>query len=42
MFTSYVKNKNSRDTIIFGDGNQGKDKYETQETLKRCLRRAQN
>jgi transposase InsO family protein len=42
MFTSYVKNKNSHDTIIFGDGNQGKDKSETQETLKRFLRRAQN
>jgi hypothetical protein len=26
MFTSYVKNKNSQDTIIFGDGNQGKVK----------------
>jgi hypothetical protein len=26
MFTSYVKNKDSHDTIIFGDGNQGKDK----------------
>jgi hypothetical protein len=26
MFTSYVKNKNSHDTIIFGDGNQGKVK----------------
>jgi hypothetical protein len=26
MFTSYVKNKDSQDTIIFGDGNQGKDK----------------
>jgi hypothetical protein len=26
MFTSYVKNKNSEDTIIFGDGNQGKVK----------------
>jgi transposase InsO family protein len=24
MFTSYVKNKDSHDTIIFGDGNQGK------------------
>jgi hypothetical protein len=24
MFTSYVKNKDSQDTIIFGDGNQGK------------------
>jgi hypothetical protein len=23
MFTSYVKNKDSHDTIIFGDGNQG-------------------
>jgi hypothetical protein len=23
MFTSYVKNKDSQDTIIFGDGNQG-------------------
>jgi hypothetical protein len=22
MFSSYVKNKNSQDTIIFGDGNQ--------------------
>jgi hypothetical protein len=22
-FTSYVKNKDSHDTIIFGDGNQG-------------------
>jgi hypothetical protein len=26
MFTSYVKNKDSRDTIIFGDGNHGKVK----------------
>jgi hypothetical protein len=26
MFTSYVKNRDSRDTIIFGDGNQGKVK----------------
>jgi transposase InsO family protein len=26
MFTSYVKNKDSLDTIIFGDGNQGKVK----------------
>jgi hypothetical protein len=26
MFTSYVKNKNSHDTVIFGDGNQGKVK----------------
>jgi transposase InsO family protein len=26
MFTSYVKNKDSQDTIIFGDGNQGKIK----------------
>ena len=26
MFTSYVKNKDSEDTIIFGDGNQGKVK----------------
>nr|AAL75977.1 putative pol protein [Zea mays] len=72
MFTSYVKNKDSQDTIIFGDGNQGKvkglgkiaitnehstsnvflveslgynllfDKSETQGTLKRFLRRAQN
>jgi hypothetical protein len=25
-FTSYVKNKDSHDTIIFGDGNQGKVK----------------
>jgi hypothetical protein len=24
MFTSYVKNKDSQNTIIFGDGNQGK------------------
>jgi hypothetical protein len=24
MFTFYVKNRNSQDTIIFGDGNQGK------------------
>jgi hypothetical protein len=24
--TSYVKNKDSQDTIIFGDGNQGKVK----------------
>jgi hypothetical protein len=23
MFTSYVKNRDSHDTIIFGDGNQG-------------------
>jgi hypothetical protein len=26
LFTSYVKNKDSQDTIIFGDGNQGKVK----------------
>jgi hypothetical protein len=26
MFTSYVKNKDSHDTIIFGDVNQGKVK----------------
>jgi hypothetical protein len=26
MFTYYVKNKNSQDMIIFGDGNQGKVK----------------
>ena len=26
MFTSYVKNKDSQDSIIFGDGNQGKIK----------------
>jgi hypothetical protein len=26
MFTSYIKNKDSHDTIIFGDGNQGKVK----------------
>jgi hypothetical protein len=26
MFTSYVKNRDSQDTIIFGDGNQGKVK----------------
>jgi hypothetical protein len=26
MFTSFVKNKDSHDTIIFGDGNQGKVK----------------
>jgi transposase InsO family protein len=26
MFTSYVKNKESQDSIIFGDGNQGKVK----------------
>jgi hypothetical protein len=26
MFTSYVKNTDSQDTIIFGDGNQGKVK----------------
>jgi hypothetical protein len=26
MFTSYVKNKDSHDTIIFVDGNQGKVK----------------
>jgi hypothetical protein len=26
MFTSYVKNKDSHDSIIFGDGNQGKIK----------------
>jgi hypothetical protein len=24
MFTFYIKNKDSDDTIIFGDGNQGK------------------
>jgi hypothetical protein len=26
MFTSYVKNKDSHDTIVFGDGNKGKVK----------------
>jgi hypothetical protein len=26
IFTSYVKNKDSQDAIIFGDGNQGKVK----------------
>jgi hypothetical protein len=26
IFTSYIKNKDSQDTIIFGDGNQGKVK----------------
>ena len=26
MFTSYVKNKDSQDSIVFGDGNQGKVK----------------
>jgi hypothetical protein len=26
MFTSYIKNKGSQDTIIFGDGNHGKVK----------------
>jgi hypothetical protein len=26
MFTSYVKNNDSHDMIIFGDGNQGKVK----------------
>src|SRR5690242_6545778 len=26
MFTSYVKNEDSHDSIIFGDGNQGKVK----------------
>ena len=26
MFTSYVKNKDSQDSVIFGDGNQGKVK----------------
>jgi hypothetical protein len=26
MFTSYIKNKDSHDTMIFGDGNQGKVK----------------
>jgi hypothetical protein len=26
MFTSYVKSKDSQDSIIFGDGNQGKVK----------------
>jgi hypothetical protein len=27
MFTSYIKNKDSHDMIIFGDGNQGKVKW---------------
>jgi hypothetical protein len=27
MFTSYIKNKDSHDTIIFGDGNQGMVKW---------------
>jgi hypothetical protein len=26
MFTSYIKNRDSQDTIIFADGNQGKVK----------------
>jgi hypothetical protein len=26
MFISYIKNKDSQDSIIFGDGNQGKVK----------------
>ena len=26
MFTSYIKNKDSQESIIFGDGNQGKVK----------------
>jgi hypothetical protein len=26
IFTSYIKNRDSQDTIIFGDGNQGKVK----------------
>jgi hypothetical protein len=26
MFSSYVKNKDPQDSIIFGDGNQGKVK----------------
>jgi hypothetical protein len=26
MFTSYIKSKDSQDSIIFGDGNQGKVK----------------
>jgi hypothetical protein len=26
MFTSYIKNKDSQDTVIFGDGNHGKVK----------------
>jgi hypothetical protein len=26
MFTSYIKNKDSQNTVIFGDGNQGKVK----------------
>jgi hypothetical protein len=26
MFTSYIKNKDPQDMIIFGDGNQGKVK----------------
>jgi hypothetical protein len=26
MFTSYIKNNDSQDTIIFGDGNHGKVK----------------
>jgi hypothetical protein len=26
MFTSYIKNRDSQDTIIFGDENQGKVK----------------
>ena len=26
MFTSYIKNKDSQNTVVFGDGNQGKVK----------------
>jgi hypothetical protein len=26
IFTSYVKNKDSQDSIIFGEGNQGRSK----------------
>jgi hypothetical protein len=33
MFTSYVNNKDSHDTIIFGDGNPGKVKGIGQITI---------
>jgi hypothetical protein len=35
MFTSYGKNKDSQDSIIFGDGNQGKvNKWEERITAR--------
>jgi hypothetical protein len=37
MFTSYIKNKDSQDTIIFGDGNHGKVKGLGKIALGKCV-----